>query len=74
VSGRKERNRRIATLAWSGADGAHVTVLRNGAPIATAPNNGTFIDELGAGGGNSASYQVCEVGGTACSAVRTVTF
>ncbi|HEX6930213.1 MAG TPA: S8 family serine peptidase, partial [Gammaproteobacteria bacterium] len=55
-------------LSWSGAASSNVDVYRDGNVIATTPNDGAYTDNIGAKGGGSYSYQVCEAGTATCSA------
>jgi subtilisin family serine protease len=55
-------------LSWTGADSNRVLVFRNGQPLATVPNSGSWVDALGSRGSVSHVYQVCEVGTDGCSA------
>ena len=59
-------------LSWSGATSPDVDVRRNGAVIATTPNDGAHTDSLGKTGG-SYTYEVCEAATTTCSDPVTVT-
>ncbi len=72
--GYKVRGRQQADLTWSGATSNSVDVYRNGTKIATVANTGAYTDNIGAVGGGSYSYQVCEAGTTKCSNTATVTF
>jgi PKD repeat protein len=74
VIGFKDKGIRYAELGWSGVDGTDVTIRRDGVPVATTPNDGAYTDDLGRGGGESFTYQVCETGGSPCSNPVTVTF
>jgi extracellular elastinolytic metalloproteinase len=70
ASGYKVKGVQHADLSWTGASGT-VTVLRNGATIATVSGS-SYTDNIGNKGGGSYSYQVCE-GGT-CSNIVQVNF
>lgn len=72
--GYKIRGRQHADLSWTGATSAEMYVYRNGNLIATVPNNGAYTDAIGAVGGGSYIYQICEVGTSACSNTVTVSF
>ncbi|WP_203338506.1 S8 family serine peptidase [Nocardioides limicola] len=74
VTAYKVKGVKHADLTWSGAGTAQVQVLRDGAPIATVPNTGSYTHDSGGRGGGSHSYQICEVGSDppVCSAVVTV--
>lgn len=51
-----------------------VDVYRDGAKITTTANDGAHTDAIGARGGGSNTYQLCEAGTTTCSDQATVTF
>ncbi len=78
--GSKVKGVQQADLSWSGATTATVDVYRNGAVIATAPNNtttksGTYRDTLNRKGSATYQYKVCEANSTTvCSAIATVVF
>ncbi len=72
--GYKVRGRQHADLSWSGATSSQVVIFRNGTEIATVANDGFHTDNIGATGGGSVTYQVCEVGTAVCSNQVTVTF
>jgi subtilisin family serine protease len=74
ATGYKIRGVQHADLAWSGAASTNVDVYRNGTLIATTANDGAFTDNIGARGGGSYTYQVCEAGTATCSNIVTVTF
>jgi len=74
ASGYKVRGVQHADLTWDGANGANVDVYRDGAPIATTPNDGAYTDNIGAKGGGSYVYEVCDAGTSTCSNEATVTF
>lgn len=74
VSGYKIRGRQHADLSWSGATGTDVEIYRDGALITTTANDGFYTDNIGAVGGGSYVYKVCETGGSPCSNDATVTF
>jgi subtilisin family serine protease len=72
--GYKIRGRQHADLSWTGATSTQMYVYRDGNLIATVPNTGAYTDAIGAVGGGSYVYQVCEVGTSACSNTVTVSF
>lgn len=74
ASGYKAKGRQNVDLTWSGAAGASVDVYRDGAVIATTANDGAHTDAVGARGGGSYVYRVCEAGTATCSPNVTVTF
>ena len=69
--------RQAVDLAWTGAAG-DVDIRRDDSVISTqsssAGGSGTWTDNIGAKGGGSYSYQVCDAGTTACSPVEVVVF
>ncbi|MEQ8766610.1 MAG: S8 family serine peptidase [Planctomycetota bacterium] len=73
TSYRQRQGRAQVNLDWTGASGSQVEIYRNGSLIATTSNDGRYRDRFNTGGG-SFTYQVCEVGGGACSNTDTATF
>ena len=71
--GYKVRGSAKVDLAWSGATGSTVDVIRNSVKVATPANSGAYTDTLGKVTG-SFSYQVCNTGTTVCSPPSSVTF
>jgi hypothetical protein len=67
----KGDQRRVA-LTWSPADGGDVDVFRNGAIVATTPDDGAFNSKLGTHTGTF-TYQVCETPTGDCSNEVVVT-
>jgi serine protease len=61
-------------LTWSGATSASIDVYRNGALIATTPNDGFHTDSTPNKGRATYTYQVCEAGTATCSNTATVSF
>ncbi len=74
ATGYKIRGRQHADLAWAGATGDNVDVYRDGAKITTTANDGSYTDNIGAVGGGSYTYQVCEADTNTCSNEATVNF
>ena len=75
ANGYKIKGRQKADLEWSSATSAQVDIFRDGALIATVPNEeGTYTDDINERGSGSYSYQVCETGTSICSNEATVTF
>jgi subtilisin family serine protease len=74
ASGYKVKGRQHVDLTWSGASGSNVNVFRNGTSVATTANDGAYTDVIGARGGGSYTYRVCEAGTSTCSGDVTVTF
>lgn len=71
---RARGGRHVGYLSWSGAASTHVDVIRNGAPITTTSNSGSYNDATGAVGRATYTYQVCEAGTSTCSNQATVVF
>ena len=61
-------------LAWGGATGEAVRILRNDRELLTTANDGGHLDAIDRRGGGSYRYRVCEVGGSRCSAELQVAF
>ena len=74
ASGYKIRGRHNVDLTWSGAASNNVDVHRNGNLEATTANNGAYTDAIGAKGGATYIYKVCEAGTSTCSSDVTVVF
>jgi len=53
-------------LKWSPADGGNVNILRNGAVVATTPDDGQAKNNLGTNTGTF-TYQICETDSGDCS-------
>ncbi len=75
ATGYKVRGWKYADLDWTGATSETVDVYRDGEKIATTDNDGSYNDDIGARGGGSHTYQVCEAGDPSnCSNEATVNF
>ena len=61
----------MVALNWSPADGGDMNILRDGAVIATVPDNGKAKSNLGTHTGEF-TYQVCETDSGDCSNEVTV--
>ena len=72
--GYKVKGRQHADLTWTGGASSQVDIYRSGTKIATVSNSGAYTDNIGAVGGGSYTYQVCEAGTSTCSNTVTVTF
>jgi PKD repeat protein len=59
-------------LKWSGADGASVRIVLNGADLATVPNTGEYRHEVANRSKSGFRFQVCETSGSRCSAEVSV--
>jgi serine protease len=69
------QHRQTVDLSWSGSNAGSIEIYRNGVVIATVPNNGSYRDLIGGGGGNARyTYKVCDAGTTNCSNQVTVRF
>jgi hypothetical protein len=64
-------NKHQVALRWSPADGGNVNILRNGAVVATTPDDGRASSNLGTHTGTF-TYQVCETDSGDCSNEVTV--
>jgi hypothetical protein len=74
LNGYKVKGKHTVDLSWTGAGTADVVIYRDGSPVATTANDGAYTDNIGAKGGATYDYQVCESGGSACSDVQSVSF
>lgn len=74
ASGYKVKGRQHVDLSWSGATGGEVDIERDGSTIATTANDGAYTDPIGARGGATYTYRVCEAGTSTCSAEVSVSF
>ncbi|MBA4158545.1 MAG: S8 family serine peptidase [Gemmatimonadetes bacterium] len=74
-TGSKVQGRWRADLSWTPAGtSTNIDVFRNGSKIATATNNGSFVDQTNFRGGGSLTYKVCEAGTSTCSNEITINF
>ncbi|NNC37925.1 MAG: hypothetical protein HKO02_10745 [Hyphomonadaceae bacterium] len=73
LSGYKVKGKHTVDVSWSGASTA-VDIFRDGGSIATNVSAQPFTDNIGAKGGASYSYMVCETGTSVCSDPVGVTF
>jgi N-acetylmuramoyl-L-alanine amidase len=74
VTGYKVKGLQKADLQWSGATSSSVDVYRDGALIATTPNDGFYTDPIDARRGGSYLYVICEAGTDTCSNEVMVAF
>ncbi len=74
ATGYKVRGRQFVDLLWSGATSSQVDIFRNGSKLATVDNTGSYTDSIGAVGGGTYTYKVCEAGTSICSNEATVVF
>lgn len=73
--GYKVKGRQQVDLNWAPSGGSGtVDVLRNGLRVFATTNDGGATDSIGAKGGGSYSYRVCQTGTSTCSNFVTVTF
>lgn len=73
ATGYKVKGQSHVELAWEGATAPSVDVYRNGAVVATTPNDGQYTDIIPKKGGGTFTYKVCEEGSNTCSNTVTVT-
>ncbi len=74
ANGYKIKGKQHADLTWSGGSTATVAIYRDGTFIEETANDGAYTDNIGAKGGGSYTYEICEPGGGACSNTLQVTF
>ncbi len=74
ANGFKVKGKHQVDLSWSGASGTNVDIRRDGNVIATTANDGFYNDNIGAKGGATYQYEVCNAGTSTCSATETVVF
>jgi PKD repeat protein len=72
--GSKVKGFQKVDLSWSPTKPGSVDVFRNGVKITTAPNAGSYRDNIDRKGGGTYTYRVCEAGTTVCSNQASVTF
>lgn len=70
---RKVKNLRYADLSWTGANSENVNVYRNGIPLVTTDNDGSYTDGP-LGKISPVTYQVCEPGTSRCSNSVTISW
>lgn len=74
ATGYKVKGRQNVDLVWSSAIGTQVNVYRDGVLVTTTTNDGAYTDNIGALGGATYVYKVCETDGSVCSNEATVVF
>jgi hypothetical protein len=75
LNGYKNRGKHTVELTWSGVLSGSVDIIRDGSVVTTISDDGAFTDNIGANGGATYIYQVCEAGSdTLCSSEESVTF
>jgi hypothetical protein len=73
--GYKVHGLQTVDLFWSGPTSGYIDIYRNGALIATVPNQGGFYtDNINRNGRGTYTYRVCVAGTGNCSNQVTVTF
>jgi hypothetical protein len=77
ASGYKVKGRQNADLSWTGAAG-NVEIFRNGSQVGTSSSagdgSGSYTDNIGAKGGGTYDYEVCDAGTSVCSNTARVVF
>jgi hypothetical protein len=76
ANGYKVQGKQNVDLSWSGATGTVVDIYRDGALVVNnTANDGAHTDAIGAKGGGTYEYQLCEEAPlTSCSPIVTVVF
>jgi len=75
ATGYKNKGINTANLAWSGAGGTAVRILRDGVLVTSTANDGAHTDNTGDKGGRTYVYKVCEaLPSTQCSNEVTLVF
>jgi hypothetical protein len=75
ANGYKIRGRHNVDLSWSGVRTPNAWIYRDGASIAVvSSSSGSYTDAIGAKGGATYVYSVCEEGGALCSDPVAVIF
>jgi beta-lactamase superfamily II metal-dependent hydrolase len=70
----REKGLQKAALSWSGATTSLVSIFRDGTLITTAPNSGSYRDDIDGRGSGSYVYRICEPGTSVCSNLSTASF
>jgi hypothetical protein len=74
INGYKVKGKHTVDLTWTGVTTGTADIFRNTTLIPTA-NDGAHTDNIGAKGGATYTYKVCDAGSTTvCSGTVTVTF
>ncbi|OGM24571.1 hypothetical protein A2962_01265 [Candidatus Woesebacteria bacterium RIFCSPLOWO2_01_FULL_39_61] len=74
TTGYKIKGIQHADLSWSGTGSTNINISRDGNPLVTTANEGTYTDNIGKRGNGTYIYQVCEEGTSTCSNESTVIF
>ncbi|MCP4045046.1 MAG: hypothetical protein GY732_03555 [Gammaproteobacteria bacterium] len=61
-------------ITWSGSSATNVDIYRDGSLKATTTNDGAYTDNIGAKGGATYQYELCDAGTANCSNTETVVF
>jgi hypothetical protein len=73
ANGFKVKGKQEVDLTWSGSSATNVDIYRDTFKITTA-NDGFYNDNIGAKGGATYLYKVCDAGTSNCSNTVTVVF
>ena len=74
ANGFKVKGKHQVDLSWSGSTATNVDIRRDGNLIATTANDGFYNDNIGAKGGATYQYEVCDAGTSNCSSTVNVVF
>ena len=74
ADGFKVKGLQKVNLTWSGATTTDVDIYRDGTPIGTTPNDGSYTDNIDNRGDGSYDYYACKAGTSTCSNTETVIF
>jgi hypothetical protein len=74
ANGYKVKGQQVVDLSWTGSSVNNVEVRRDGNTIATTANDGAYTDDIGAKGGATYQYELCDAGTSNCSNTVTVVF
>jgi outer membrane protein assembly factor BamB len=74
ANGKRVGGINTSRLKWRGASSSNIDVYRDGAVVATTPNDGLYDDSTGTMGPVSFTYKVCEAGSQTCSGEVIVRF
>jgi hypothetical protein len=73
ANGYKVQGRQRVDLTWSGHT-SNVDIYRDGMPLIQNVSGASYTDIIGARGGGTYEYQVCETGTSVCTNIVTVVF
>lgn len=74
ANGFKVKGSHQVDLTWSGSSADEVDIYRLGSDVTTTANDGFHNDNIGAKGGATYQYEVCDTGTENCSNTVTVVF